>query len=291
MSRSQSVDANGKIRSGGTYVKSGETWESLWEPTYDGQTAIVRDHAGDDWTGRAYVQIESHVEFKNIDGSSSRYELGSQGSAEGDCERIHQSALATAEGTTVLQLDFFSDGPRTEELPPLHIEADRVEGEVAQSLALEGCDDVGDDDDDDDDDLDPGDGDFLNPTGGCAPQAVVGCGDFISGDSSIIDSSNTGVFDGYSCSVGAYEARETTFAIQVPLGASVDIQLKDPNPTVINHDLFILEASEFSCDPSACLTMGFNSVSFEAESSTTYYLVVDGPAELPGAFEAVITCS
>ena len=292
MSRSQSVDANGKIRSGGTYVKSGETWESLWEPTYDGQAAIVRDHAGDDWTGRAYVQVESHVEFKNIDGSSSRYELGSEGSADGDCERVHQTASTTAQGTTVLKLDFFSDGPRTEELPPLHIEADRVEGEVAQANAPEDCEDVGDDDDDDDDDdVDPGEGDFLNPTGGCAPQAIVGCGDFISGDSSIIDSSNTGVFDGYSCSVGAYEARETTFAIQVPLGTSVDIQLKNPEPTVVNHDLFILEASEFSCDPSACVTMGFNSVTFEAESATTYYLVVDGPAELPGAFEALITCS
>ncbi|MEE2830181.1 MAG: hypothetical protein VX498_13420 [Myxococcota bacterium] len=284
MKRSQSSNTNGQIQSGGTYEKSGESWESHWNPSYSGQVAIETDHEGASWQGRVWVQVESTIEFKNIDGSSSRYELTSDGLAESSCETLLQGASTGLSGETTLELSFFSDGPRTEQLPTLNIDAARVEEEIAQAAPAADCSGTGDDDDSTNDD------DWLDPTGGCFPQAIVTCGDTIAGDTSPESSSAISVFHGYSCSASSYDGHEVTYALQFPPGTEFEIEFLDPNPTVINHDFLLLDAAMPHCDPKSCLEVGFNDLSFDTEWSTNYYLVIDGPAISAGPFEATINC-
>jgi len=281
MKRSQSTDTNGQVLTGGTYEKSGETWESLWEPAYDGQVAIEGDHEGASWQGRVWVEIESHIEFKNMDGSNSRYELSSDGFAESYCEDLLQVASTKLSGSTTLELDFFSDGPRTEELPALRIDAAEIEQKVAQANPAASCPNAGGDEDQE----------WLYPIGGCLPLEVVTCGDKIASDNRPHSHTATSFFISYGCSAAAYSGNEVTYALEVPPGTEFEIEFIDPNPTVINHDILILDADIGHCDPTACLEVGFNSLSFDTEWSTRYYLVIDGPAESAGPFAATISCN
>jgi hypothetical protein len=82
-----------------------------------------------------------------------------------------------------------------------------------------------------------------------------------------------------------------TFALQVPASTEVTIEFEEPEPTESNHDLFILEGSDYSYSLSNCIAMGFNEVSFDAQAGATYYLVVDGDSLSPGAFRATISCN
>ncbi len=286
MKRSQSTDTNGQIQAGGTYERAGETWVSIWDPGYDGQVAITADHEGANWQGRLWVQVESHIQFKNIDGSSSRYELNSDGLAESGCEKLTQVAATGLTGSTTLELGFFSDGPRTEQLPDLNIDAARIEEQVGQTAPGAGCGNSGDDDDGGDDD----DQEWLYPTGGCYPESAVTCGDTISGDNSPESPFATSRFLSYGCSAASYSGHEVAYALQVPAGTDFEIEFQDPNPTVINHDILLLDADLNHCDPLACLKVGFNSLTFDTDWSTRYYIIIDGPAEAAGPYEATINC-
>ncbi len=289
MKRSQSTNTHGKIEAGGTYEKAGETWESMWEPDYDGEVSIEANHEGSNWQGRLWVQVESYIEFKNIDGSSSRYEMSSDGLAESNCEKLLQVASTGISGETTLELDFFSDGPRTEKLPSLNIDAARVEQDIAQAAPASSCTNAGGDDDDSSDDS--SDDGWLDPIGGCMPMGVITCGDTITGDNSPHSPQAMSIFSSYACSASSYSGHEVTYALEVPAGTEFEVEFQNPNPTVINHDMLLLDADIGHCDPLSCLKVGFNSLSFNTEWSTRYYLIIDGPAEAAGPYEAIVHCN
>jgi len=283
MAATQSVDTSGRVLYGGTYTTAGDSWESIYTPEFAGQVSSD-DYTGKDWQGRVWITVDSIIHFDKVEGSSGHLEPSLSGWAESDCEEVTWGASGRMTGGGVMELGFFSSGPRTEILPEIDIEADSTSRSRAHETPPLGCDD---------EPVDPPPGtDPLFPVGGCAPAAIVSCGDRISGDTAEGIPDTTSVFDGYSCSVGDYGASEITFAFEVDHDSEVTVEFEGATPTEVNHDIFVLESppSSYTCAATSCLTMGFNAATFDAVAGSTYYLVIDGDTKSPGSFEASINC-
>jgi hypothetical protein len=284
MAATQTIDTNGRVLHGGTYTSDDDSWEPIYTPEFAGQVSSD-DYSGSSWQGRVWITVDSKLHFDKVEGSNGHLEPSLSGWAESDCEEVTWGANGRMTGGGVMELGFFSSGPRTEILPELDIEADSTSHTRTHETPPLGCDE---------EPVDPPPGtDPLFPVGGCAPVALVSCGDRISGDTAAGMTGTTSVFDGYSCSVGDYGASEVTFALEVPQNSEVTVELEGATPTEVNHDLFVLETplSPFACAATSCLTMGFNAVSFDALAGSTYYLIVDGDTKSPGPFEASINCN
>ncbi len=124
----------------------------------------------------------------------------------------------------------------------------------------------------------------------CLPIRAVGCGEEFTGDTADWDTGVTDAMDHYPLAVGNYAAPEATFVLDATATGSATFALVDPAPSVLNHDLFVLDAS-LGCRPEANVAAGFNAVTFEAAAGHRYYLVVDGYDDAAGPFGARIDCT
>ncbi|MBJ94027.1 MAG: hypothetical protein CMP23_06055 [Rickettsiales bacterium] len=131
------------------------------------------------------------------------------------------------------------------------------------------------------------------PSGGepprCAPVAELSCGGTVSGDTSDFNSGATEQLDSYSIVVGNYDGAEVAYSFVAPYEGAVSVQLVDAQPTVVDHDLFLLWG-EGECTAEAALERGHNSLSFMAQAGERYYFVVDGFDGAEGAFEVALEC-
>ena len=175
----------------------------------------------------------------------------------------------------------------------------RLLGILALALPLLGNDDCAPDDQtsgdgspDVDFPADVGGGAALTGMAGeCAPVAMLSCGTTVLGDSLNPNDGTTDVIDGYPVSIGNYGGPEIAWAFQAQLSEDVTFELVDPRPTVINHDLFVLEYGDGTCQSANAIERGFNAVTFPAEAGRTYFLVLDSFADDGGAFEAHLDCT
>ncbi len=127
--------------------------------------------------------------------------------------------------------------------------------------------------------------------GECAPVAWLQCGEVVSGDTADVNSGTTTVIDGYPVAVGNYGGPEIAYAFRPTHTETVDWKLVDPEPSVLNHDLFVLEAGDGTCAAANAVERGFNDVSFEVEAGKTYFLLVDGIDGAAGPFAAELECT
>ena len=124
----------------------------------------------------------------------------------------------------------------------------------------------------------------------CAPVRAVTCGEQWEGDTSDWDAGATDVIDGWPVAVGNYAAPEVAYRVTVTASGPATFGLVDPAPSELNHDVFVLDASD-GCRPEAAIAMGFNSVEFDAQAGHTYLLVVDGYDDNAGPFAARLECA
>ncbi len=249
--------------------------------------------------------------LKGNPGGSSHYELYSDGTAHGDCETLDWDASGGIDAETLMKLRFMGRAI-DHAFPHLAEEADRKSGTVVHTEPPLGCDIVVPDDptdpddptnptdptDPDDDPTDPSDptdptdpGDdpvFPEGPGLCAPVQTIGCAETVYGDTSGPDA-GTGL-SAYPCNVGNYDAPELVYEFTAPHSGFMTFALQDAQPTVLNHDLFVLDGGGGSCSAEFCLAQGFNSVEFDAVGGMTYYLVVDGYWDQMGPFEVQMDC-
>ena len=153
---------------------------------------------------------------------------------------------------------------------------------------------TGDDDDatgDDDDatgDDDDATGDDDDATGGgtCVPVSAIECGDSITDDTTGL----TNGISGYSCSTWDESGPEIAWTFTPTTSEEVTVAF---NPYSYNpdHDLFILEDTGGGCDATDCIESGDTTVSFNAVSGTTYYVVVDGYNGDAGSFTIDVNCA
>ena len=124
----------------------------------------------------------------------------------------------------------------------------------------------------------------------CAPVATLACGSQVEGDTSDPNSGYTDVIDGYPVTIGNYSGPEVAYAFRPLEDGEVHWSLVDPDPTIVNFDLFVLDGSSGSCLATQAVTRGFNDVRFDAVAGRNYFLVLDGYDGDVGAFEARVDC-
>jgi len=124
----------------------------------------------------------------------------------------------------------------------------------------------------------------------CAPVKNLRCGDRVYGDTSNFNYGATDVFDSYPAAVGNYAGSEIVYSFTADDTATTELRFIDPEPHLLNLDIFILSAEENSCTTDSAFARGFNDLSFEAVEGHTYYVVVDGSEDNEGAFELELLC-
>jgi hypothetical protein len=138
-------------------------------------------------------------------------------------------------------------------------------------------------------------GDSLNRPdsfgGECAPVRSLTCGERVSGDTSDINSGLTDVMDGYPISVGNYAGPEIAYSFVASTTDTVEVRFIDPAPSVLNHDIFIIDGDNGVCSSANAVERGFNELSFETVAGRNYFIVVDGTEESEGAFELELECA
>ncbi len=127
--------------------------------------------------------------------------------------------------------------------------------------------------------------------GECAPVRSITCGERISGDTSDLNSGVTDVMDGYPISVGNYAGPEITYAFVATTTGTVEARFVDPAPSLLNHDIFIIDGEDGVCSAANAVKRGFNELSFETVAGRNYFIVVDGAEEAEGAFELELECA
>ncbi|MCO4768562.1 MAG: hypothetical protein KDA24_00925 [Deltaproteobacteria bacterium] len=128
--------------------------------------------------------------------------------------------------------------------------------------------------------------------GECAPASFLYCGNTVEGDTTDWNTGITDVIDGYPVSVGSYAGGEIAWAFRATVTETASFSLIDPEPTVINHDIFILEAgSEGTCQSADAVARGFNSIDFDVVAGNTYFVVLDSFEGEGGAFSAELSCT
>ena len=127
--------------------------------------------------------------------------------------------------------------------------------------------------------------------GECAPVRSLACGERVSGDTSDLNSGVTDVIDGYPISIGNYAGPEITYSFRATSTGTVEARFVDPLPSLLNHDLFILEGDDGVCSAANAFERGFNALTFDAIAGRNYFLVVDAAEEAQGAFELELECA
>lgn len=131
---------------------------------------------------------------------------------------------------------------------------------------------------------------FVDEEGCGVPPAVASAGTLSCGDEITANTADgSRVLDGYSCRPGNYGSPELSWLFVAPTTGSVTFELVDPEPNVLNHDVFVLAGEHGRA--ADCLEVGFNAATAEVEAGASYTVVVDGNAEdSVGAFTLRVVC-
>ena len=129
-------------------------------------------------------------------------------------------------------------------------------------------------------------------TGGEAACGIVGtiaCGDVITLDTAT-DSRATSELDTYFSTVGRWTGPELGFRFVAGGSGPVEVALVDPQPTVVNHDIFVLDRAGGPCDQEAVLAHAYNSGEFQAVAGDVYTVMVDAYDGDAGEFTLAVEC-
>ena len=206
---------------------------------------------------RGYARFDTTVKFYGTVGPRFRAEAGAQVTAEPSCDGIEYDASADMSGQGAITLSILNRFNPSKTFLKITFTADLVEGTIPWPLDLSNF---------------------------CDPNTIM-CGETVTGDTR----EGTGFLSGYSCNIGSYAAPEIVYQWKATKSGPVTLELVDPDPTSVNHDLMVIRGFP-SLAVANCETWGLNSVEFEAEAGATYYLVVDGYDNDSGGFQAQLSC-
>ncbi len=164
---------------------------------------------------------------------------------------------------------------------------------AALSLPLTGCDLPAHAGPDDGGDVELADGEGGGSGGlaECAPVMALSCGATWSADTTDVNDGATSVLDTYPDVVGQYPGPEIVYAFVADGDTEVTVDLVNPDPMAVDHDLLLLEDQGGLCSPDGAVARGFHDLSWSASAGSVYYVVVDGFGGDAGPFEATLSCS
>ena len=208
-------------------------------------------------TVKGYLRAELSVDFYGVVGPELQAELKTELDIAAGCDGIEWDVDAALVGRAMVKMNILDKFKPTKVFGTLDFTADVASGLVDWPV------------------------DFPVP----CQQEEIRCGDLVEGDTSVL----TAQSDGYDINVGSYAAPEAIYEFVAPADGLVEWSLVDAQPTVVNHDVFVLDGALGLVTGSA-LDWGHNSVEFEAVAGQSYYLVVDGYDLDSGPFAAALSC-
>ncbi len=269
---STEFSGSGRIRMGGTYTMPG-SWSPFWEPNLSGEVIELEPEGMEGWDGRLWLKIESEPVLNGNPGGTSWYEIGNDSHTQGTCEDMAWQSTGTLEAQTKMRLRFMGRSV-DHDFPTIDETLDSKESTVDYETPPASC---------------PGGGEAGS--GLCAPAADITCGGTIHGDTGNDPQSSTEL-DAYPCAVGNYDAPELVYRwVAEPTAGPVEFGFLGAEPTVLNHDIFVLGGSgPNGCAAESCVAFGFNSVEWDPIPGETYFIAIDGFDDNAGAFEAQLDC-
>jgi len=295
------VEANATVRipmeTEAHYVRgNGWTHDSDWDINASVETPTVEVDA--EATVKVSYVVEPVVLFYGVTGPALSAEPYLKGSLSPDCDGIDAEVAAGVDFKLSLAAMYEKEG-RRDHASFANWDIGNFERQLWEEtvdypfgVVFPGCGEVCDNGLDDDGDglIDCQDEDDCGAAPVCAGTCGVGesisCGQTIS--KTTADFGNTSdVLDAYNCNVGNYDGPE--FIFEWTGSGDVSFELVNPQPTLTNMDLMILDAS-MGCHGNSCVDWGLNSMDFEADGGT-YYLVVDGYDAAMGDFEVLLDCN
>jgi len=207
---------------------------------------------------RAYARFDTTVKLYGVVGPRFRTELGAQVTAKPKCEGIEYDVEADVGGSGAITLNILDRFKPSKTFLKVTFTADLLEGTIPWP---------------------------IETTMPCNEEPIA-CGQTVEADTR---ENLAPVHSGYSCNIGNYQAPEVVYEWKATKSGPVVWELIDPEPNLINHDLFVVRGM-VNLVFSDCETWGLNDVEFEAVAGETYYLIVDGHNDDSGTFTAKLTC-
>lgn len=265
---STSFTGGGTVTMGGTYTMP-DSWSPAWSPSFSGEVVELQPEGMENWDGKVFLHIEGTVFLNGNSSGTSWYELGSDGHSQGTCDSMDSQTAGTIEAQTAMRLRFMGRSV-DHDFPPVDETIDSKEGTLWHASPPVDC---------------PG----AMGSGLCAAAQDITCGSSVYGDTAT-DPLIASEMDAYPCAVGNYDAPELVYRwVAQATAGPVEFRLLGAEPTVLNHDLFVLGGGA-GCAAESCVAFGFNSVEFDPMPGQTYFLAVDGFDDSAGAFEVQLDC-
>lgn len=104
------------------------------------------------------------------------------------------------------------------------------------------------------------------------------------------NSGATDAVDSYADVVGNFAGPEVAWELRADADGIVEVRFVDARPSVLNHDLFLLDGA-LACRGGAALERGFNELRVEVRAGERYVVVADAPEGVHGPLRATISCS
>jgi len=244
-------------------------WVTVEEKEFDAQLVGPEFNLGGKLGAKVKLEVEAKVMLYGAVGPSFAAGPYLRAEAEAECYDLDWSAYAGAELRAAINLDIFVfDLEKSWTFTPFEAEI----GSGAYNLAVP----IG-----------------TNCEGqeppGCSPFEALSCGETVFGSTSDPEFSTTEL-DGYPIAVGNYAAPEFSYSFVASQAGPVKVGFVDPSPTLVNHDIFILDGSSDQCVSSQAVAWGLNYVTFDPTPGKTYFIVVDGYDGDSGAFLLNVDC-
>jgi len=125
----------------------------------------------------------------------------------------------------------------------------------------------------------------------------ITCGQIIDSDNTWDESNplpgQSNNIDGYPCNIGNYAGAEVAFEWTASVTGTIEFRLLNAQPTVLNHDIILLDGTNGDCVNTQCMEggLGFTSLEYEVVSGYTYYFLVDGFDGAEGPFTVELDCN
>jgi len=256
---STSVGANGDMQ-----IHTRKSWVSgfgwIDNDLFEGDWDIVEPglNISNRFKARVFARLDANIKIYGVAGPRVATDLFVQTVAVADCAGLDYQVDAGVESRCSVRINILDKFKPEKTFARATLTADLTEGTVPWPVS--------------------------SPV--LCDHTAIRCGQTVTGDTS---ESETALIDGYECNVGNYEAAEVVYQWKANRSGTVEWQLHDAEPTVTNHDVFVLDGY-MQLATSNCSDWGSNSVEFEAVEGSTYFLVVDGYHEDHGPYTAQLTC-
>ncbi len=265
------TEVDGRVKVGGRYHED-SGWTFTRYKRFDAVRTGPSISAEGSWDGKVYVQVDANLRFYRVAGPSFYVQPYLRGEADAACWDLDWGFYGGGQTGAGLHFDTWLFN-LSKNFGPWTWERALGQGTIPLETPLgTNC------------------GPSPHAPAVCEPAGTISCGQTVSGDTTS-SANTTSALMAYPVNVGNYDAAEVTYVWQATTSNEVELSLVDPSPTLVNHDVIVLDGDNGQCLADQAVDWGFNSLRFTPTAGSTYYVVVDGYDGDTGAFQLQLDCA